>query len=209
MPWTPEDWEGLLESEPQATHRTAANQALEEILQRIPGRAHLTVADLGCADGERLPLLGAHFGRVLAVTRTATGVAAVRRAGREHNVECTVCDLAGLSALTGSIDVALALNVEAVLHDVPLDRFIQQVHDVLVEGGILLMSVPAAKRMGGPVELRLGKVSQPDVRRSFHEVELQYRVHRAGFLGLRIRRFAASDDRLGTLLCMAVRRASN
>jgi hypothetical protein len=43
----------------------------------------------------------------------------------------------------------------------------------------------------------------------FTEVDLQYRLRRAGFLGVRIRRFSGSAGRPGVLLALATRRANN
>ncbi len=45
--------------------------------------------------------------------------------------------------------------------------------------------------------------------RTFHEVELQYRLRRAGFQGLRLRRFRREPGMAETILSMAVRRACN
>jgi cyclopropane fatty-acyl-phospholipid synthase-like methyltransferase len=209
VPWTPEDWEGLLEPESQPTRPAAPIQALADILQRIPDRAPMSVADFGCRSHPCLSLLATGFGKVLAVAESEIDLAAARKSCPDDNVRYAVCDFTDLTRFAGSMDVVVAMDVPRLLQGAPIDAFIEGLHGCLVEGGILLMSVPAAKRMGGPVELHLGKRPGDHKRTCYHEVELQYRIRRAGFQGLRIRRFEAADDRTGTLLCMAVRRAIN
>jgi hypothetical protein len=208
VPWTPEDWDGLLEVNSRPTQPDAASQALVDVLQRIPNRDQMTVADFGNATRGRLPLLSAHFGNVLAVAEPDRGDI-VPPLLPEDNVRHAVADFSDLSSFAGLIGVALAMDVPNLLDGACLDRFVEQLHGVLVEGGIVLMSVPAAKRIGGPVEFYLGRRKKRITRECYHEVEFQYRLRRAGFQGVRIQRFDVTDEYPGTLLCMAVRRTLN
>ena len=82
-----------------------------------------------------------------------------------------------------------------------LRELLPVIHASLVEGGVLVATLTARPTDGKPCEM-IGPPSADGV----HEVELQYRLRRAGFQGLRLRRFRGDQP---TVLCMAVRRALN
>jgi len=92
----------------------------------------------------------------------------------------------------------MAVAVDSIVApSVPeLDLILGRVSAALVEGGIFLATFPAA-------------VSGEARAASLHEVELQYRLRRAGFQGLRLRRFGREPGLAETILSMAVRRACN
>ena len=94
-----------------------------------------------------------------------------------------------------------------LLRDV--DRIFEQIRLSLVEGGLFLSSFPAVSRLAGPYEMPLGEGEDVAAPHRFHEIELQYRLRRAGFQGVRIRRFAECEERPESLLALAVRRANN
>lgn len=209
MPWGPEDWNALLSEEESETLRTSAPiEALEEILFKIPGREDKTVADLGCGFGDRLPFLAAHFKQVIAVDYAAGILSRAQRECSGLDIDFQRRDLRDLRPFKGQLDVAVA--VDSILGPRPgdVDRVLQQVHSSLQEGGILLATFPAASPGSRPIELRLGE-DNGDLVHMFHEVELQYRLARAGFQGVRVRRFNGLEDRPETLLSVAVRRACN
>ena len=80
----------------------------------------------------------------------------------------------------------------------------------LIEGGIFIASLPAALLAAGKrLEMRLGAEDGLAAPGPIHEMEFQYQLHRAGFQGVRIRRFGLQADGSARLLCMAVRRANN
>ena len=139
-----------------------------------------------CGVGAQLPFLAAHFGRVVTFRRR---------------------DLRDLTPFRGSFDVALA--IDSILGSLPqdVDRILRQIHNSLVEGGVLLSTFPAVHPIGPPFRMRLGAEAAGIER--FHEIELQYRMQRVGFQGIRVRRFEARDDRPATLFCIAARRANN
>ena len=78
--------------------------------------------------------------------------------------------------------------------------------------GILVALVRASRRTRTPLAMKLGgEAAGPEAVR-LHEVELQYRMHRAGFQGVRIRREANASNpehSVGVLLAMGVSRALN
>ncbi len=93
-------------------------------------------------------------------------------------------------------DVVVAVD-SIVARSVPqLDMILERISAALVEGGIFLATFPAAVS---------GAAGAPFL----HEVELQYRLRRAGFQGLRLRRFRRESGTPETILSMAVRRACN
>jgi hypothetical protein len=82
-----------------------------------------------------------------------------------------------------------------------LPELLPVIHDALDEGGVFVATLPAPHDPASPIDM-LGPLREDDV----HEVELQYRLRRSGFQGLRLRRFR---DAPPSLLAMAVRRALN
>lgn len=181
LPWGPADWDAWLSEAAAAGHPDPDHlQALKELLLRIPDRSGKVAAVLG-DDASLLPFLSDQFRRVIAVE-------SARRIG------CHVV-------------VAADFPVGPCISDV--DRLLGQAHACLVEGGLLLAAFPAVSRGNGPITMRLGDGPAADTPPRLHEVELQYRLQRAGLQGVRLRRFAGDLDRPDTLLSMSVRRASN
>jgi hypothetical protein len=105
----------------------------------------------------------------------------------------------------------VAVSLEAILGPTvaQIDEALERVWSALAEGGVFLATFPAVSCIGGPFEMPLRAGADSVRTRGFHEVELQYRLQRAGFQGIRIRRFSAGRGQSGTILCMAVRRANN
>jgi len=210
MPWGPEDWDALLLDGRTGVHRAPELiEAVEEILLRIPGRAGKTVADLGCGLGSHLPFLASCFERVIAVDYAPRSLCRARDAMAGAGVEFRRRDLRDLKPLLGRLDVAVAIDSILGPRSSDVDRILDQVHRCLVEGGIFLSTFPAVSRRAGPYELRLGESEDVLQPHRFHEIELQYRLRRVGFRGVRFRRFNGTPEREESLLCMAVRRANN
>lgn len=90
-----------------------------------------------------------------------------------------------------------------------VDRKLTALHDRLVEGGLLVATVPALDRRTGPYVLRILPAPETGSRPAFHEFELQYRLVRAGFQAARIWRIGRYGEASDRLLCRAVRRAQN
>jgi hypothetical protein len=101
--------------------------------------------------------------------------------------------------------------VDSILgpRDADIDRVFDQIHRSLVEGGVFLSTFPAVSRRSGPYKMRINEGEDVTAPHRFHEIELQYRLRRAGYRGVRIRRFRADEERAETLLCTATRRANN
>ena len=177
MPWRPEDWnEWPVERWVAAFRDDAAMRAVREILLRLPERERQTVLELTRGPSAWATFLEARFARRVEVDLTTSRV----------------------PELPGGFEVVLAVDTIGVGG---LDPLLPRMHAALVEGGVLLATL-AASRAGAAHQSMIGPASGPGI----HEVELQYRLRRAGFQGLRLRRFRSDDD---TLLCMAVRRALN
>jgi hypothetical protein len=180
--WRPEDWIEWPVREWAATcGEPAPSRAVREILRALPGAERMTVVDLTSGPGVQAGFLETHFARVLAV------------------------DLATLDLerrdLPGACDVVVA--VETIEPGVT-DALFETVHGALVEGGVFLATLAARARDPRPFPLR-GEMPPG----GFHEVELQYRLRRSGFQGIRLCRFRGQDGEADTILCMAVRRALN
>ncbi len=109
----------------------------------------------------------------------------------------------------------VVLAVDSLARPTPpeLDKALGSVQRSLVEGGLLLATFPAAPRETVACAMRLHGAPSRGRGLMLHEVELQYRLRRAGLRGVRTRRLPSGDGVLArgqqTLLCTAVRRANN
>jgi SAM-dependent methyltransferase len=210
LPWGPEDWDALQrEDDPGYRAGSALHEAVEEFLHRIPGRDEKTVADLGCGLGRRLPFLAEHFKRVIAVDYAPASLCRARQAARGRPVLFRRRDLRDLTPFRGKLNVAVAFDSILGPRSTDIDRIFEQVQRSLVEGGVFLSTFPAVSRFAGPYEMPLGEGEDVKAPHRFHEIELQYRLRRAGFRGVRIRRFEECEERPESLLSTAVRRANN
>ncbi len=182
MTWGPEDWDGWLHrSRSDDTYGQAIHvRAMREILFKIPERARKRALAVDC---EAHAYLLNDFA----------------------DVELAGCAAHSAPPPVTRSDVALAVDPAA---GQGIDKTLAFAHDGLIEGGIFVGSFPATHRRE-PVSLILGESSATPLPSRIHEVELQYRLRRTGFQGVRIRRFPAVADEGDTLICMAVRRASN
>jgi hypothetical protein len=136
-------------------------------------------------------------GRALELTRGPGAWGALLRA-RYATVE--TIDLARADAAwPRGCDLVLA--VDAVMPST-LDADLWQSHGALADGGMFLATLRARPRAGQP--FAMGGAGDPV---GLHEVELQYRLRRAGFQGLRLGRLRQVGGE--RLLCLAVRRGWN
>jgi hypothetical protein len=185
--WGPDDWDSLtpIHNELSVT-RPAQAEALEQALLRIPDPERKVVASIGFANRMMVPLLKRRFARVRTVDQSP-------------------------AAFRNRFHVAVALaSLPSASRGV--DRFLHEVYGSLVEGGLFLGTVPAADRSGEPIRLTLSGESPEEDRPAYHEIELQYRLRRAGFQGIRIRRVEGiydDPDNRPFLVCVAARRAFN
>jgi SAM-dependent methyltransferase len=208
--WGPNNWDAWrLHAPPEDDWASFPEQALRSAVERIPGRRGLTVADLGCGDGRLVPFLADRYARVVAIDYAPASLAEARKRHARENVTYRRRDLRELTPFRGAFDVAIAVHSIVGPRRADVDRILRQVWRTLHEGGLLLALFPAAARVGEPVPLVLDGAHDGPEPLSFLETELQYRLRRAGFLGVRIRRFEAGDTLPGTLLARAARRAAN
>jgi len=209
MAWGPEDWElWTPEEAPRPAGVPEPVRLIQRTLLRIPGRRRKTAGDIGCGLGTMLPFLSAHFARVVAVEPRTTTLAEAREASDGLSIEFRQRRLDDLNSLRGRLHVAVAVDSIGG-HAQGIDIVLAQIHDCLVEGGVVLATLPGVRRGGPPYAMSLVDTGERATG-ELHEVELQYRLRQAGFQGLRIRRFAGDDDEAhDTLLFMAARRANN
>jgi SAM-dependent methyltransferase len=208
--WGPDDWDAwIVSARDDEGPDPVEAEFVHDLLTGIPGRRSMTIADLGCGRGDWLEFLSRHFGQVVAVDYAPVALAAARRSCREAGIIFRRRDLRDLAPLHGCLHVALAL--ESVLGPTvdDVDRVFSEVHACLIEGGLFVATFPARPAKGKPVPMPLAGFPAPHGPLRFSEVDLQYRLRRAGFRGVRIRRIAAGVVRGDLLLCVAARRADN
>ena len=206
MPWNPEDWDAWIDTGSIAFGRSAPHLAhVRQILEHLPDRERKTVGDLGRRRAQPLPLLESLFQRVLLVD---SDEGARKPVGRVTEAGMARCTLGDLDRLRVRLDVTVAVDAIVGPRSRDVDRTLVLVHGALVEGGVLVATFPASPWSDRPFTMQLGpRASEREPQ--FHEVELQYRLQRAGFQGVRVRRVHSGIERRERLLCMAVRRAWN
>ena len=151
----------------------------------MPGAERRTVADLGRGLGARRPLLAPRFAGWVELD-----------------------DRIALGATRDRFDVIVALDAIATRRLAEFDAALATVRRKLVEGGLLLATFPAAPKRTILRAMLLDGGDDTPAPDAFHEVELQYRLQRAGLRGTVLRR-KTDEDGLETLVCRAVRRADN
>jgi hypothetical protein len=199
--WNADDRDGVLEElEPV--------EAVNRVLASVRGAESKTVACLGRPASSRLRFLAASFARVVTIHpgAPATGI-------DEPNVETRDRQPFDLTPFRDSFDAVLVVE-PLDGRDLPrLDRHLASIRHSLVEGGLLLATFPAAPRSPVAREVRLLRAASEADGPTLHEIEVQYRLRRAGFRGLRLRRMREGDPSIDgpgeRILALAVRRANN
>jgi len=212
--WGRDDWNWWIRNDRYGRPSAPAQfDILHEILANVPGREIKTVAHVGQADASCLQFLAAHFSSIVLIDDAVERVSPLRSASEMLETGASFQNLEVIRPACHRFDVVLAVETLArpVLKD--LDSVLARVRECIVEGGVLLATFPAAQRESVAREMHLSSDdSHPDSMR-LHELELQYRLRRAGFRGVRIRRIvdetASPATRRESLLCMTVRRANN
>jgi hypothetical protein len=198
MPWEPEDrnaWltatTSLLGGEPDHL------QAARLLLGNLPDRGQRVVADASGVLAARWPHLAESFARVVAFPPERCAAPTRPPCGRR----------------TRGFDVVLLVDLEPCPARERLRALFAQAREQLSEGGWLLATLPAVPASRAPrVPFAMPLGPDPPAERGgsrFHPVEAQYLLARAGYPGVRIRRFARGSDGDATLFCVATRRASN
>jgi len=199
--WIPEDDAGRIPS-------PGPMELVQQLLSRLPGRSAKTVAHLGAAPLSRLRMLASGFERLVVVVDRERRATDFPPRDTEAGIEWHARVLTDLTPLHGRVDVALADGTLCRCDPAELDAVLEQVLCCLTEGGLLAATFPAAPSTGAAREMRLRLDRAPRVSTlALHEVELQYRLRRSGFGGVRILRLESPHG--ACLLCLAVRRANN
>jgi SAM-dependent methyltransferase len=114
--------------------------ALEELADPQKG----TAADLGCGVGPLLPTLAKRFQRVIAVDFAEGMLERAREnCGELPNIEYHHQSLTDLTALTGQVNVAVAVNSLVLPNVDELEKALRSIHAILRPGGHFLGIVPA------------------------------------------------------------------
>jgi hypothetical protein len=214
LTWGSDDWSWWVGNERKDCLTVPAPfDFVHQILSHLPGRLGKTIAHLGSADAAMLQFLASSFAHVIAIHDTSPGLSRTRLACAELGIEFRRRALGDLGSSGDRFDVLLAVDALARAEVVGLDAILARTRSSLVEGGLLLATFPAAPHAPVAYEMRLRDTEGRCPSPRLHEIELQYRLRRAGYRGVRIRRLresgepgAASQE---SLLCMAVRRANN
>ena len=205
----PEDWDRwLVEHEGPCPALPPTVLEVERWLGRLPARETKTLADLGCGLGTRLPLLAARFGKVIALDYAPAGIARLRRRYHNLGIEFRRRDLRDLCPYYGRLDVAVAIDSILGPRLSDFDRVLQQIRRCLVEGGLWLATFPAAPKRTIAKAMLLDGGDETPAPNEYHEIELQYRLQRAGLRGAAMRRATDQQGR-ESLVVRAVRRADN
>lgn len=208
--WGPDDWDACIVRGPALVAEMPPHErALFHVLEGFRERHSMTVADLGCGVGRLLSPLAALFGRVTAIDYAPATLSLARRACASPNVAFRRRDLRNLVPFRNAFHVGVAVDSILGPRIEDIDRMLEQIHASLAWGGILCATVPAAVTGSRPVPMRLAGGTVEPVPTRLHEVELQYRLTRAGFLGVRLQRFGAVDGTGDRLLVVATKAPRN
>ncbi len=210
MHWGPEQWDAwTIGRGGRHEEESPADASLLELLGGLPRRRLKIVADLGCGTGRLLPFLTRRFRKVIAVDYAPASLALARRVCVGRDVTFRRRDLRDLAPFRNSLDVAVAVRSIVGPRPADVDRILAEIRGSLVHGGLLAAIVPATVPGETMIPMRLASDPPGPGMIGFHEIELQYRLRRAGFDGVRIRRFDAAEGCPGALLFTAARRADN
>jgi hypothetical protein len=189
VPWKAEDWSPWL-----AAQRAGSNpqqqivHALREILRKIPSSNRRTIIDLSRGAGVASAFLDRNELPEFDILRR---------------------ELTDIKQVAGGADLIILVDAELDLASASGRTALERIYSSLKDGGLLVAAFPAVIANGTQIELRLGETDHAQPSFALHEVDLQYRLFRTGFQGIRIRRFKADDEQRESLLCMAIRRANN
>jgi len=182
---SPEDQDAWVLREAGASGLPSAFETIHHLLLRLPDRHRGALGVFGAVPDGALVLLAARYERVV---------------GR------TCCRPAELRRLAVRLDAAIAHDLFRGATRAAVDGTLAALHDSLVEGGLLFATFPALASRGRPYAL-WPRAELPEGG-PYHEIEVQYRVRRAGFRGLRLWRVAEPGS-APRLLALAARRACN
>lgn len=117
---------------------------LKVALRKLAERGAKTVADLGCGIGPLLPFLSETFERVLAVD-FAEGMLerARRRCAKSANITFLQRNLADLSPLANSLDVAVSINSIVMPNVADQEKVLTQIAAALKPNGRFVGILPA------------------------------------------------------------------
>jgi len=212
--WGGDDWNWWIRNDrPGQPSAPAQFDLVHEILASVSGRGIKTVAHVGRAGASCLQFLSTHFSGVALIDDAVERVSPLRSAAEILDGGPFPQTLEVIRPSCHQFDIVLAVESLARSDVRDLDAVLERVRGCVVEGGLLLATFPAAQQQSVAREMRLRNGDSHLTSLRLHEIELQYRLRRANFRGVRIRRIldesGARAERGESLLCMAVRRANN
>ena len=119
------------------------------------------VLEIGCGTGSTALLLAGDVRRITASDLSANMTAIGSRKARDEgvaNVDFVTAELSG-SALDGTYDAVLALNLLHLVEDLP--AAVQRIHGLLKPGGIFTSKTVCTFGAGTPLKFRLMKLILP------------------------------------------------
>ena len=141
----------------------------------LPARRPLRIVDCGTGTGRNLDWLQS-YGWAVGVERSPTGLSVARSRGRR----VIAGDVTTLPLPSGTFDLATSFDVIYSLDDADERRALDEMHRVLVPGGIVLVNAAALEMLRG------SHSALAQERRRYTTRQLRAKLERAGFEVLRI-----------------------
>jgi len=209
MTWTRHRWDQTIQlyerDEALAPH--GITDQVESWLTRLHDPASRVISDLGGGLSHAFAGLQSRFAEWIVVDPSARKIAELRNLPELTGCQLRRRDLRDLVPYHNQLDAILAVGSIGGRQLADLDRMLLEMCRCLREGGLAIGSYPASPKptIATAYLLDQGETPTPD---SMHEVELQYRLQRAGLRAVTMRRIEDGEE-CEWLVFRAVRRADN
>lgn len=209
MTWTRHRWDSTIQlygGDERPTSQNIAAQ-VESWLARLDAPQGRVVADLGAGLSQSFAGLRSRFADWFVIDPSARRVAELRTLPELSTCEMRRRDLRDLVPFHNRLDAILAVGSIGGRQLADLDRMLLEMRRCLREGGLAIGSYPASPKATIATAYLIDRGDTPTPE-SMHEVELQYRLQRAGLRAVTIRRIEDAEE-CEWLVFRAVRRADN